>query len=99
MTEIERIDTAIKLLREMKADATRMKKLSACNLMELTPKQAQKRNADADWLGMAKIKRGHQLHALFVELGFAERRPSYAPIELSDGWHRYTYTPPEPNAK
>jgi len=42
------------------------------------------------------IRQQHQLHALAVELGFADRRDSYDQIELRDGWHRYHFQPPEP---
>lgn len=45
---------------------------------------------------MENIKRKHELHALAVELGFAERRETYEPIELTDGWHRFKYQPREP---
>lgn len=99
MTEdgIKRIDQMLTILRNMKADMKRQEKLSAVNSMELTPKQANKRNADADWIAMEQIKRRHELHALSVELGFAERRDSYQAIELTDGWHRFNYQPREPN--
>lgn len=95
-TNEQRIDSMIALLREMKADSKRMAKLSSVSLMSLTPKAANKRNADADWIGMAQIKRSHELHALSVELGFAARRDSYDDFELTDGWHRYKHTPREP---
>ena len=99
MTEdsIKRIDQMLTILRNMKTDMKRQEKLSAVNSMELTPKQANKRKADADWIAMAQIKRRHELHALSVELGFAERRDSYQAIELTDGWHRFNYQPREPN--
>lgn len=99
MTEdsIKRIDLIQAILRNMKTDMKRQQKLSAINSMELTPKQANKRNADADWIAMEQIKRRHELHALSVELGFAERRDTYQAIELTDGWHRFTHKPREPN--
>ncbi|QIC87535.1 regulator [Serratia liquefaciens] len=98
MTEdsIKRIDLMQAILRNMKTDMRRQQKLSAINSMELTPKQANKRNADADWIAMEQIKRRHELHALSVELGFAERRDTYQSIELTDGWHRFTHQPREP---
>lgn len=96
MTNEQRIDQMVALLREMKADSKRLDKISSVKLMDLTPKQANKRNADADWIGMAQIKRGHELHALSVELGFSARRASYESFELTDGWHRYKHTPREP---
>ncbi|MNF06400.1 hypothetical protein D3C80_2063400 [compost metagenome] len=86
----------VALLRNRKTNNRRMAKLSSVSLMDLTPKQANKRNADADWIGMDNIKIDHELHALAVELGFASRRPSYDEIELTDGWHRYRYKPREP---
>ncbi|MBH3259946.1 regulator [Serratia marcescens] len=94
---INRIDKMQSILRNMKSDMKRQQKLSAINSMELTPKQANKRNADADWIAMEQIKRRHELHALSVELGFAERRDNYRTIELTDGWHRFNYQPREPN--
>lgn len=93
---IKRIDAMISILRNMKQDMNRMAKISAVNCLDLTPKQAQKRNADADWIAMEQIKRRHELHALSVELGFADRRDSYKQIELTDGWHRFNYQPREP---
>lgn len=94
---INRIDKMLFILRNMKSDIKRQQKLSSINSMELTPKQANKRNADADWIAMEQIKRRHELHALSVELGFAERRDNYRSIELTDGWHRFNYQPREPN--
>ncbi|SEE12986.1 regulator [Pseudomonas coleopterorum] len=96
MDDEKRIDAMIALLRSMKVDRKRQAKLSAVSYLDLTPKQAEKRNADADWIGMEQIKRGHELHALAVELGFAERRSSYESIELRDNWHRFKYTPRTP---
>ncbi|HDT2074327.1 TPA: regulator [Enterobacter roggenkampii] len=91
-----RIDAMIQILRNMKSDVKRLGKLSALNYQDMTPKQCQKRDADANWIGMEQIKRRHELHALAVELGFAERRTSYEPIELTDGWHRFKHQPREP---
>lgn len=96
MDDEKRIDAMIALLRSVKADRKRQAKLSSVSYLDLTPKQAQKRNADADWIGMEQIRRSHELHALAVELGFAERRASYDPIELRDNWHRFKYTPRTP---
>ncbi|ASK00175.1 regulator [Citrobacter freundii] len=94
--DVQRIDSMMNILRNMKHDMKRQQKLSSINSLELTPKQAQKRNADAEWIAMEQIKRRHELHALSVELGFAERRDSYAPFELTDGWHRFNHKPREP---
>lgn len=94
--DVQRIDSMINVLRNMKQDIKRQQKLSEINSLDLTPKQAQKRNADADWIAMEQIKRRHELHALSVELGFAERRESYASFELTDGWHRFNHKPREP---
>lgn len=95
----KQIDEMIKALRSFKANHKKLAKLSSVDLMSLTPKAANKRNADADWAGMDNIKLGHELHALAVELGFAGRRSSYDEIELTDGWHRFRYKPREPNAR
>lgn len=99
MTEdtVNKIDQMIKHLREMKSDFNRMQKLSDKDYRDLTPKQAQKVSADKDWIGMDLIKRRHELHALAVELGFAERRDNYNAIELRDNWHVFKYKPREPN--
>ncbi|NDJ59416.1 regulator [Enterobacteriaceae bacterium 4M9] len=97
MDKLAKIDSVIAILRSMKTDIKRQQKLSAMTYHDMTPKQCQKRNADADWIAMEQIKRSHELHALAVELGFAERRSSYSPIELTDGWHRFKYVPREPN--
>mgnify|MGYP003123679420 CR=1 FL=1 len=96
MHDIDRIDQMMALLRAMKSNKKKMAKLSDIDCTTLTPKAANKRSADADWLGMDVIRQQHQLHALAAELGFAEVRDSYDPIELRDGWHRYHYQPPVP---
>lgn len=96
MDNEKRIDAMIALLRSLKADNKRLSKLSSGDVRDMTPKKAQQRNADADWIAMENIKRRHELHALSVELGFAERRASYEPIELRDNWHRFKYTPRTP---
>lgn len=96
MDDMQRIDQMVALLRAMKSNKKKLQKLSAIDSTTMTQKAANKRNADADWLGMDNIRLEHQLHALAVELGFAERREAYDPIELRDGWHRYHYQPPEP---
>ena len=94
---LDKIEKMQVILRNMKSDIKRQQKLSSINSLELTPKQAQKRNADAEWIAMEQIKRRHELHALSVDLGFAERRDDYSAIELTDGWHRFTYKPREPD--
>lgn len=98
MNDIEKIDAMIRQLRELKSGLSRMAKLSDKDYRDLTPKQAQKISADKDWIGMDMIKRRHELHALAVELNFAERRDSYNVIELRDNWHVFNYQPREPNA-
>ena len=99
MVNIEKIDKMMVILREMKRDYKRLDKLSDKDLTEMTPRQAEKRNVDASWIGMENIKRRHELHALAVELGFAERRDSYDDVDLTDGWHHYKFKPPEPFAQ
>lgn len=96
-SSLDKIEKMQVILRNMKSDMKRQQKLSSINSLELTPKQAQKRNADAEWIAMEQIKRRHELHALSVDLGFAERRDDYSAIELTDGWHRFTYKPREPD--
>lgn len=94
---LDKIEKMQVILRNMKSDIKRQDRLNSINRMELTPKQAQKRNAEAAWIAMEQIKRRHELHALSVELGFAERRDDYSAIELTDGWHCFTYKPREPD--
>ena len=94
---IDKIEKMQVILRNMKSDIKRQDRLNSINRMELTTKQAQKRNAEASWIAMEQIKRRHELHALSVDLGFAERRDDYSAIELTDGWHHFTYKPREPN--
>lgn len=96
MTDEQRIDSMLRILKSMKADNKKLSKLSDMDYQDMTPKQCQKRNADANWIAMENIKRKHELHALAVELGFAERRASYDKFELTDGWHRYSHTPRVP---
>lgn len=94
---LDKIEKMQAILRNMKSDIKRQGRLNSINRTELTTKQAQKRNAEAAWIAMEQIKRRHELHALSVELGFAERRDDYSTIELTDGWHRFTYKPREPD--
>lgn len=94
---LDRIEKMQVILRNMKSDIKRQDRLNSINRMELTTKQAQKSNAEAAWIAMEQIKRRHELHALSVELGFAERRDDYSAIELTDGWHCFTYKPREPD--
>jgi hypothetical protein len=94
---IDKIDRLIVELRELKKGIAKMKKLSTIKYTDCTPKRVSNISAEKDWIGMDRIKRMHECHALAVEIGFADRRESYAPIDLSDGWHRYTHTPREPN--
>lgn len=94
---LDKIEKMQVILRNMKSDIKRQDRLNSINRIELTTKQAQKRNAEAAWIAMEQIKRRHELHALSVELGFAERRDDYSAIELTDGWHRFTYKPREPD--
>lgn len=96
-SRLDKIEKMQVILRDMKSDIKRQDRLNSINRMKLTTKQAQKRNAEAAWIAMEQIKRLHELHALSVELGFAERRDDYSAIELTDGWHRFTYKPREPD--
>ncbi|MCT8264746.1 MULTISPECIES: regulator [Proteus] len=98
MNDIERIDHMISILRDMKKDIARQQKLSAVNSLELTPKQAQKRNTDLNWIGMEQIKRRHNLHSYAVEIGIADYKgdDGYEKIELTDGWHRFNFQPRKP---
>ena len=96
-SRLDKIEKMQVILRDMKSDIKRQDRLSSINRIELTPKKAQKRNAEAAWIAMEQIKRSHELHALSVELGFAERMDDYSAIELTDGWHRFTYKPREPD--
>ncbi|MDR5609287.1 MULTISPECIES: regulator [unclassified Arsenophonus] len=96
MNDIIRIDAMIKMLREMKSDLNRLKKLNSPTHKDMTPRQMQKRNADADWICLENIKRRHELHALAVELNIAERRNNYESIILTDGWHKFNHQPREP---
>lgn len=96
MYDVECIDEMIRILRDMKKDSQKIDKFVGVSLLTLTPKQAQKRNADAAYIGIAQIKRTHELHALAVEIGFGERRPHYNEIMLTDGWGKFKYKPREP---
>lgn len=67
-SRLDKIEKMQVILRDMKSDIKRQDRLSSINRIELTPKQAQKRNAEAAWIAMEQIKRSHELHALSVEL-------------------------------
>ena len=77
---LDKIEKMQVILRNMKSDIKRQDRLNSINRMGLTTKQAQKRNAESAWIAMEQIKRRHELHALSVELGFAERRDDYERI-------------------
>ena len=96
MTEIERIDSIISKLKQLKSNKLKLSKLSDKDYRSMTRKAISNNNAEKDFTAMDNIKKLHEIHALAVELGFAEFRPSYEAIELNDGWHRYSYKPPEP---
>ena len=97
MNSIEKIDNMISILKSIKSDIKKLEKLSAKDFSQMTDRQISNRNADADWICMDLIKRRHELHALAVELDFAERRDNYNAIELRDNWHVFNYKPREPN--
>lgn len=98
MNDIERIDKMISILRDMKKDIARQDKLNSVNGFELTAKQAQKRDADLNQIGIAQIKRRHILHSYAVELGIADHKgeDGYKEIELTDGWHKFKFQPRKP---
>ncbi|WP_265694376.1 regulator [Providencia rustigianii] len=98
MNDIERIDHMISILRYMKKDIVRQQKLNDVNSLELTPKQAQKRDADLNQISIGHIKRRHMLHSYAVELGIADHKgdDGYAEIELTDGWHKFKFLPRKP---
>lgn len=98
MTDIERIDHMITILRSMKNDIKRQNKLKEVRSSELTSKQAQKKSIDLDWICIEQIKRRHNLHAYAVELGFADHKGNngYNEIELTDGGHKFNFKPREP---
>lgn len=93
----QKIDEMIKILRSLKADIKKVKKLSDKNFTEMTQRQISNRNAEAGFLGMSRIKKEHELHALAVELNFSPRRESYEEVHLTDGWQHYKYKPREPD--
>jgi hypothetical protein len=92
----QKIDEMIKILRSLKTDIKKLNKLSSKDLTQMTQRQISNRNADAGFIGMSRIKKEHELHALAVELGFSPRRESYDEVNLTDGWQRYSYKPREP---
>lgn len=98
MNDIDRIDRMINILRDMKKDIARQDKLNDVNGFELTVKQAQKRDADLNQIGIAQIKRRHNLHSYAVELGIADHKgdEGYNEIELTDGWHKFNFKPRKP---
>lgn len=98
MKKTIKIDEMIYLLKAMKKDIEKQLKISLCtsSFNDLSQKKWQKINVDLNWIAIEQIKRRHELHALAVEIGFSERRDSYDEIELTDGWHRFTYKPRKP---
>lgn len=93
---IEKIDSMISILKEVKRNEVKMERLRQVRSGEVTPKRFSNAQADLNEIAMANIKLSHQLHALSVELGFAEMRENYEPIALTDGWRKFEYQPPIP---
>lgn len=93
---IEKIDSMISLLKEVKRNEVKAERLRQVRSGEVTPKRFSSAQADLNEIAMANIKLSHQLHALSVELGFAEMRDNYEPVTLTDGWRKFEYQPPIP---
>lgn len=96
---IEKIDAMISLLQEIKRDNDKSYRLRQRRSGEVSPKRFSNVQADLNEIAMANIKRSHQLHALAVELGFAEMRDNYEPVTLTDGWRKFEYKPPVPEGE
>jgi hypothetical protein len=93
---IEKIDTMISILKEVKRNEIKMNRLRQIRSGEVAPKRFSNAQADLNEIAMANIKLSHQLHALSVELGFAEMRENYNQVILTDGWRKFEYRPPVP---
>jgi hypothetical protein len=93
---IEKIDSMISILKEVKRNEIKMNRLRQVRSGEVTQKRFSNAQADLNEIAMANIKLSHQLHALSVELGFAEMRENYEPIALTDGWRKFEHQPPIP---
>lgn len=98
LSDIERIVAVSKLLlSERKKYARTSERWTG----DVSPKQAQKLNADLNWQAMAIIKLEAELHAACVDGGVADLREpeSYADRELRpSGWHRYHWSPTKPKS-
>jgi hypothetical protein len=81
------------------AERKRYARISERRLQDQTPKQAQKLDADLNWAAMDLLKIEANLHVACVNAGLADLREAghYAEREFNpSAWHRYRWTPNQP---
>ena len=92
---LNKIEQLEKLVKEYKRELKKRDKVA--DRKPETPKQHENQNVDLNYISMFLIKLDHQIHALCVDLGFAEVREHYNEIKLkSTGWQEFCYQPPVP---
>ena len=91
---LEKIEQLEKLVKEYKRELKKRDKVA--ERKPETPKQYDKQEADLNHISMYLMKLDHQIHAVSVDLGFAEVREHYNEITLTTGWHEFCYQPPKP---
>lgn len=89
---MDKINKMLDLLKTLKRNEQKRVKLR--DQTDLA--KVKKRSAQLNDLAVDDEKLKYELHALAVELGFAEKRESYDWVELDTGWHKQRYKPREP---
>jgi len=95
---IEKFNAIKKQAAEVEKSYKKLERLREKTLQCLTPKQAEKVNADMNWLCMEIDKQKHELHCLCVEAGIAKREDDrYGEVEFNPSpYHSYKHTNREP---
>ena len=94
LSDIARLQSNLKSIAAM---LKRRDSLSGKDYSDMTPKAAQKNGADLSWLGMDIDKAMREAHAAAVDIGIADMRAGYGPVDYHpSGFHHYRHTPTLP---
>lgn len=98
-TNIDDAERIAGLAKRLLSAQQKYQKLQARWKIDATPKQAQKFNADLNWLAMEINKIEYELHVACVDASLADLRNAehYKEQEFRpSGWHTYRWMPPQP---
>ena len=99
---LEDLDELKEISKRLVKEKRTMDRLcSASGRTDLTPKQVEKANADANWQGMELSKLEHEAHAIAVNCGIADRLAPecYESVEFHPSpFHTFTYQPRKPRS-